>query len=455
MQSIPQNIKNYIEFIDFNNQRKNIKIHKKINSYSSIGVDPGFVTREVFTRVYNINNTITNQKVSIGAMEYQGGNGFSDIDLKDSEVKNGVPINPITTNHIIGTNNMPDGESQLDVQVMYWGTPSATLWYEDYKGQNDNGWMYSWANNFMNRKDVPQVVSVSWGWNELDQCAIGICDHETAKQYVERTNIEFMKIVARGVTIVVASGDAGSPGRTNEQCEPKNNTYGYANINPVFPGGSPWVLSVGATYIAYNSDSRHFTTPICTNTSGVKCATGSVEQGTTYSETGWTSGAGFTHWNPAPSWQAKYVQSYLNSGIRLPDRKYFNSNNRAYPDVSAFGHNCFVMYGNTPETEDGTSCASPIFAGVITQLNAYQLSKNRPLLGFINPLLYHLYDVNQKTFNDVLVGDSAATETMSCNRNFGFLATKGWDPVSGLGTPNVGEMKKTLDKLFQSKSSRM
>ena len=446
MNSIPQTIKNYILFINMPVKRINAYSKRKIKSFSNIDVDPGFVTREVFMRVYNINHTVTNQ-VSVGAMEYQGGNGFSNKDLVNSQDKNGVNQNPITNNHIVGINNMPDGESQLDVQVMYWGNPNATLWYEDYKGANDNGWMYSWANNFMNRKDVPQVVSLSWGWNELEQCNIAKCNNETAQEYVQRTNIEFMKITARGVTIVVASGDSGSPGRTNEGCESKNLTTGWNNINPVFPGGSPWVLTVGATYLVNNNNKFNYTTPICSNTTGVTCATGSVERGTTFKETGWTSGSGFTHWNPASPWQVKHIQKYLNSGIKLPNKKFFNASNRAYPDVSAFGHNCFIMNDN-PETEDGTSCAAPIFAGVITELNAYQLSKGKSLLGYVNPLLYIMYEVNSQTFNDVLVGDSAATEMMSCSRDFGFLAGKGWDPVSGLGTPNVGEMKKTLDKIF-------
>ena len=60
----------------------------------------------------------------------------------------------------------------------------------------------------------------------------------TSEQYVQRSNTEFLKIAARGVSIIVASGDAGSPGRTGEGCQ--------NGINAVFPGSSPWVTSVGA-----------------------------------------------------------------------------------------------------------------------------------------------------------------------------------------------------------------
>ena len=29
--------------------------------------------------------------------------------------------------------------------------------------------------------------------------------------------------------------------------------------------------------------------------------------------------------------------------------------------------------------------------------------------------------------------------------DFGYLASNGWDPVTGLGTPNIGLMKEWLD----------
>ena len=74
---------------------------------------------------------------------------------------------------------------------------------------------------------------------------------------------------------------------------------------------------------------------------------------------------------------------------------------------------------------------------------------NRPALGFVNPLFYTMRREMPSTFNDISEGDSACTEMTCCNnRNFGFLPAKGaWDPLSGVGTPNVGEIKKYLDSL--------
>jgi len=396
-------------------------------------------------RMYNLYPTQTgrqhNLTVSVGAMEYMGQSGFSNKNLVIDQLANGVESNPITANHIIGRNANPDGESQLDVQVMYWAASDAELWYED-----SNYWIYGWAADFVNRKDIPQVVSISWGWNELYQCSITRCLNETSREYVERTNVELMKIAARGTTILVSSGDAGSPGRTNENCKSYKNEYGWNHINPVFPSGSPWVLSVGATY-SIEADGRFdYQTNVCNDRkSGITCSNAFNEAGATYSKIGWTSGSGFTHWNKMPDWQHSAVNGYLTSGIQLPDSKYFNANGRAYPDVSAFGHLCALYNGNYWSYGDGTSCSSPIFAGIIANLNSYQITRGRPLLGFVNPLFYKMYSETPSTFNDILLGNSSCTEFMCCGADYGFKATKGWDPVGGLGTPNVGEIKKYLE----------
>ena len=59
---------------------------------------------------------------------------------------------------------------------------------------------------------------------------------------------------------------------------------------------------------------------------------------------------------------------------------------------------------------------------------------------------------NDDVFNDITNGYNWCTEDMCCplNKNkvsdYGFVASKGWDPVSGLGTPNVAKMLAWLDK---------
>jgi tripeptidyl-peptidase I len=454
--SIPENLKDTIEFIDGISNRLNTgyKYKYKYKPIGSDDVSNGGFSREVMLRLYNISDNYINKNSSVGAIEYSRKSGFSNKDLLNSQLGNGVNSNLISKNHLIGVNyDTPDIESELDVQVMYWGAPDAELWYEQYVG-----WMYGWAVDFFNRENVPEVVSISWGLDETQQCDVISCENTTSERYVKRSNAEFMKLVARGITLVVASGDAGSPGRSNEFCESNFGPYGWNHINADFPGGSPWVLSVGATYLVKNDKIFNYTTPICTNysTNNITCSNGVEERGIFYNKTEWTTGGAFTHWDETPIWQVQNVKDYLNSKIVMPDSKYFNRNGRAYPDVSTVGHNCLVNLRDgtglgTWTYVDGTSCSAPVFAGIITQLNSFQKERGKPVLGYINPLLYKMYAQTPKTFNDITQGTTQCTEYLCClhsygccTHDFGFQATKGWDPVSGLGSPNVYQIKQWL-----------
>lgn len=439
-----------IDFVEYPRlQKKPREFYRRTraqtNNTHQYFVDQGYVTREVLLKYYNVpedsngkRGFVDHSRTSVGAMEYQGRDGFAQDDMVKAQVASDLKENKVSDKHLVGINGYPDGESELDMAVIWWSAADADLWYEVY-----NGWMFGWAQDFLHRDEKPQVVSLSWGWNEEDQCQIATCNN--SKAYVERTNNEFMKMAAMGTTIVVSAGDAGSPGRTNELCD---NTRPH--INPVFPGGSEWVLSVGATYVSTeNGETPHdWKTPLCTE--HLRCVNGTTEAMTTKFATGWTSGSGFTHWTPTPDWQKSHVEKYLNSGVQLPNSTYFNANGRGYPDLSTFGHNCAMYFGNEGGWigEDGTSCSAPIMAGIVAYLNDHRQSQGKPVLGFSNPLFYKMYEDNPSTFNDISQGNSACTEQECCGDQFGFVPQKGmWDVVSGLGTPNIGEMIKYIDNL--------
>ena len=71
------------------------------------------------------------------------------------------------------------------------------------------------------------------------------------------------------------------------------------------------------------------------------------------------------------------------------------------------------------------------------------------IIGFLNPLLYSM---DSSVFTDIVEGDNWSTEDMECmNRtdggsDWGYKAGKGWDPVYGLGTPNVEKILDWLNK---------
>ncbi|KAA1130118.1 hypothetical protein PGTUg99_014433 [Puccinia graminis f. sp. tritici] len=58
-----------------------------------------------------------------------------------------------------------------------------------------------------------------------------------------------------------------------------------------------------------------------------------------------------------------------------------------------------------------------------------------PALGFLNPWLY---SQGYKALNDIVIGSSSGCGTT------GFAAAKGWDPVTGLGTPNFPAMQRAM-----------
>ena len=415
----------YSDLIEFIEEPK-----KVFQNHCKAGDGDGYVGREVVNNLYNITNSSLGGKPSVCSVEYQAASDFNQDDMNMQQSLNYQPSNIVKPDHIINVQSTyPFIEGQLDMQMMSQTAQNSDIWY-----WVENLWLYSFSVNFQKAKSTPDVLSMSWGWSETDQCSITTCINTTSSQYVKRVNEEYAKMSLTGKTIVVASGDAGAPGRTSEMCS--------SGVNPVFPGSSPFVTSASATFVSGSSD-QEWKTPLCKQ---YGCATGTDEQPTNFNNVGWTTGGGFSVYNiTTPKWQEDFVNKYLQSGVPFPDN--FNRNGRGYPDVSALGHNCPVVNSGSLMAVDGTSCSSPLFASVLTILNEHQVSKNKPKLGFANPVLYQMVRDNKDIFKDITTGNNACTEYMCCStNNSGFQATHGWDAVTGLGTPNVGLMKEWLDK---------
>jgi tripeptidyl-peptidase-1 len=103
----------------------------------------------------------------------------------------------------------------------------------------------------------------------------------------------------------------------------------------------------------------------------------------------------------------------------------------------------------TIEPVGGTSASSPIFAGVVTLLNDYVNTKTGKPLGFVSPLLFKMGANCPGCFTDITVGDNKCTEDGCSSSCTGFLCTKGWDPVTGFGTPNYPAMLTYIKALLK------
>jgi tripeptidyl-peptidase-1 len=186
----------------------------------------------------------------------------------------------------------------------------------------------------------------------------------------------------------------------------------------------------------------------------LKCASGGTEVAVSSQVAGFTSGGGFSTYTPMPSYQKDAVQAYLNGGVTLPPSTYYNSSNRGYPDIAAMGNNFGVyldLYGGWT-TVGGTSASSPTVAAVIGFLNDQSQKATGKPLGFLNPLLYKMFAEKPSAFTDVTVGDNKCTEDGCVASCKGYECAKGWDPVTGLGTPVTSEMLSYLQTLFASKA---
>ncbi|KAG8698140.1 hypothetical protein FRC09_007404 [Ceratobasidium sp. 395] len=146
------------------------------------------------------------------------------------------------------------------------------------------------------------------------------------------------------------------------------------------------------------------------------------------------SGGGFSNYFERPIYQAIDVPLYLKKlGGTYND--LYNPKGRAYPDIAAQGSHFRVIVGGTDYSIGGTSASAPTVAGIVALLNDARLVKGLPPLGFLNPWLYTL---GRFGLNDITQGNNPGCNTP------GFNATAGWDPVTGLGTPDFGKLKKIV-----------
>ena len=367
------------------------------------------------------------------------------------------PTSAVAKEHVIGDNNPeePGDEAELDLQMIGSVNIEADNWFWI---ENSTSWLYTFVTHMFATENLPWVNSISYGWSEMDQCRWeeDICRHlgVDSYQYVARINVEFMKLGLRGISLLVSSGDSGVHGRTDGGCM-------APTFRPDFPGSSPFITSVGGTQLM---DAQPLTNPppICTkeSTATIKdkkgaavgraggragCAANGREVAIDWDITSWATGGGFSNVSLAPDYQRKQVQQYLEDGtVVLPPASMYNSSGRGFPDVAAIGHHCLIYSVNGVEPVDGTSCSAPIFAGVVSLLNQASFKKSGKPLGFLNPLLYAMYEADPNIFHDVTEGNNRCTEMGCSDKCFGFFATAGWDPVSGLGTPNYQLMHKFI-----------
>jgi subtilase family serine protease len=233
----------------------------------------------------------------------------------------------------------------------------------------------------------------------------------------------FESAAANGVTMLASSGDGGT---ANPKKEPVKNPKIIPFPTVEWPASDPLVTGVGGTYLCTDPTTG---LGIDSTDPPVNCQVTPA-----FREIGWiASGGGFSHVFATPSYQNTLPagSTPIGSMRGVPDVS-FQASSRTGPlvyDTGASAGGWFVV--------GGTSCSSPQFAGLVAI--ADQIAGHG--LGQINPTLYKLADSSDYSsdFYDVTTGNNQADPTIP-----GYPATTGWDPVTGLGTPNAANLVPAL-----------
>ena len=233
----------------------------------------------------------------------------------------------------------------------------------------------------------------------------------------------FISAAADGVTVLASSGDGGTASST---FTPVKNPTLVPFPSVIWPASDPLVTAVGGTYLCTN--------PVTGTSVDSTDAPSRCQANPGVREVGWVdSGGGFSSIFATPAYQNSLpTGSTANAGMRgIPDVA-FQASSTTGPLVydTAPGAGGWFIVG-------GTSCSSPEFSGIVAI--ADQIASHG--LGQINATLYQLANrPNYGTyFFDVNTGNNQTVASIP-----GYPATTGWDPVTGLGTPNAAALAPAL-----------
>ncbi|KAH9044099.1 subtilisin-like protein [Lactarius deliciosus] len=284
--------------------------------------------------------------------------------------------------------NNPGTEANVNLQLTEGMTyPTPHIFYSTPSSNGDS--YLAWLGYVLGQDYLPQTISTSYG----------AIERLYPMEYATQLCLLFAQLGARGASVLFASGDYGV-GEGN--CRTNDGTVRFA---PLFPATCPYVTAVGGT--------TSFMPEVAAG----------------------LSGGGFSEYFLRPPYQQQAVPTFLNA-LGGQYSGLYNPSGRGIPDIAAQAMTIPFFYRGQEIYGRGTGCSTPIVAGIISLLNDYRLSQGKHPLGFLNPWLY---DGGLRGFSDIVSGSNPG-----CNTD-GFSAIVGWDPVTGLGTPDFEQLLYILD----------
>ncbi len=276
-------------------------------------------------------------------------------------------------------------EISIDVEWAHATAPGAAIVLVQASSEKDSDLLN--ATEFAIENNLGDVISQSFG--EAEMCA--------GEDLIERQHEAFKEAGERGITLVASSGDKGA---ARQSCDGKSLVLSVST-----PASDPDVTGVGGTHLFAS-------------------ATGAYESETAWNTAKGASGGGFSTLYERPAYQA---------------RLQTNEEARGVPDIAynADGASGFIIVWNgRGAVVGGTSGGTPQWAGIAAL--ADQAARHR--LGSLNKSLYRIArsGAYHLAFHDITSGNNTFMGVA------GFSAGPGWDPVTGLGSPNVANLIRLL-----------
>jgi hypothetical protein len=367
------------------------------------------------------------------------------------------------------------GERALDLGVVSAVNPNSNIWL--YTGSGNNGNANSTiftalqAAAYYDTSSVgsaqPAVVSTSfWDFNSMSP---------NSPYYYAYQQL-YVDLALNSQTLLNAMGDEGSNGGVQNGLA--NIVDNHASAYEILVGGTS--ISSFATAATDPTLDMSYVPDVLSGNLGTiwKLVAGGLTQlpadatalqdfietvwnqysfnGTTVS--GYTShqagSGGVDTTQPTPSYQVQY--GLAPSGAN-PAQAGQGQTGRGAPDVAAMaGGNTSYLAPSIDLTKTlpsgGTSAAAPLWATLLTQINAVFQDQGLPNLGYVNDLLYLASAVAPASFNDITVGNNTSSYWLNQSNaivptGLGYTATSGYDEVSGLGTPNGLLLARTLSQV--------
>jgi kumamolisin len=325
----------------------------------------------------------------VGIVALGGGHLPSDLALATSQMRQAPPVvvdqSVSGATNSFGGGNSFDQEIALDLQVLAGLLPRARIvvYFAPNTTQSLVDAIHQAVFDDVNR---PSVLSLSWGSAEKFWTPAAR----------EATQAALADAARLRVSVVIAAGDELASGGLVD---------GRAHV--WFPASSPYVLGCGGTAITLNGG-------------------GMIGAETVWNENFTGTGGGISDIFPVPAYQTHLVlpPSVNDGGVR-----------RGVPDVAAAAARApgyRIVVGGQATVKDGTSAATPLWAGLIAIANAERANP----IGLVNPMLY----ADSGLCRAITQGDNRVNGK-------GYDAGPGWNACTGLGVPDGARVVAALSAL--------